>query len=137
MKVDYKPVGNVTVSGRAILAGVAATALLVGGGVALYEISWGVKSSNTDRASQINRQSLGSQEVKRDEINRKMTDLASLRSLDKAPGTTDDQLAANKAQEQAVMNLICADYGDLTVSYRQTMDTDLLATLGQMCNVNR
>lgn len=133
MKTEYKPVGTVVVSGR-MLGSVALAGLLVAGlGYGGYELVWAARSANTDRSSQINRQSLGFQQARVDEVNRKMADLSSLKSLDKDPGTTQEQAAANKAQEQAVTNIICSDWRQITPTYREGMDTDLVNTVSVMC----
>lgn len=134
MKVDYEPVGAVKVSGRMLgslaLAGVLMAGVAWGG----YELIWAAKSNNTDRAAQINRQALGFQQARVDEINRKMADLSSLKNLDKGSTLTEEQAAANKAQEQAITNIICQDWRQVTPTYREGMDTDQVNTLSVMCH---
>lgn len=134
MKVKYEEVGTVNVSGRAIAGSVLAVALVAGIGYGGYELLWATRANSTDRAAQINRQSLGFQQARVDEINRKMADLASLRSLTKDATLNEDQVNADKAQEQAVTTIICSDWRQITPTYRQGLDTDLVNTLGQLCS---
>lgn len=137
MKVDYEPVGRVTVQGR-VIAGLAVGSLALGaltwGG---YEAGWWLKAQNVNRSAAINHQSLAFQQAKVEEVNRKMEALASLKSLDKDPTIGQDQVAANKAQEQAITNIICMDWRQITPSYRDGMDTDLVNTTSAMCQLGQ
>lgn len=135
MKVRYEEVGTVTLSGRKIAAGVVALAVLAGGGYALYELNWAVKSNSTDRQAAISRQNQGFQQAKVDEINRKLSDLSNLAALAQSGQLDDQGLAANKAQSNAIKGQVCSDYRSLTGAVKNTLDTDLVVTLQTMCPV--
>ena len=136
MKVKYKKADDVVVSGtgltRGIGYGLLATALAAGVGYGSYELFWATKSNSVQRDSAINRESLGFQQSRVDEINRKMNDVADLDSV--IAETTDPaQLAAQKAQRLAVVRIVCTDYHQLTPAYKSALDVDQQVAVNRLC----
>ena len=131
-RIKYDGSDDVTFTGRALVLGAAAVvttgAVLFGG----WEAGWWLKAQNVNRSAAINRQSLGFQQARVDEVTRKVADLKTLKVT--ASTTQDaDQKAQLDAQVQAIQSIVCADYAQLTPSYKVTLDPATVATLDTTC----
>lgn len=136
MKVKYTKADDVVVSGtgvtRVIGWGLVAVLVVGGAGYGGYELIWATKASNTQKSSQINRESLGFQQARVDEINLKMADVADLDTV--IAETTDPaQKAAQQGQRTALVRIVCADYHQLTPVYKSALDQDQQIEVNRLC----
>ena len=131
-RIKYDGKDDATVGGRALVLGsiaVIATGALIFGG---WEAGWWFKAQNVNRSAAINRQSLGFQQARVDEITRKMADYKTLKVT--ADTTQDPDLKSqDTAQVQALQSIICADYTQLTPTYKATLDPATVTTLDTTC----
>lgn len=118
MRVKYDEVGTVTLSGRVLAGGVLGVLALGGLGYGSYELFWAAKANSVDRAAAINRQSLGFQQGKLDEINDELTAI---------------QASGSASQKQAIQNQMCANWRQVTPGYRVGLDSQLVSQLNTMC----
>lgn len=132
-KIKYDGSDDVTVTGRGVVLG--GVAVLLAGAVVFggWEAGWWFKAQNVNRSAAINRQSLGFQQARVDELTRKYSDYKSDKATASDPSLAPDDAARYNKQADAVMDVICQDYKQLTPSYKATLDPNDLTVFDQNC----
>jgi hypothetical protein len=131
-RVKYDGSSDVTVAGRSLVLGsvaVVATGALIFGG---WQAGWWFRTQNVNRSAAINRQSLGFQQARVDEITRKYADYKTLKVTTSTTQDADQQAQLN-AQVAALQSIICSDFTQLTPSYKATLDPATIDSLNVTC----